>query len=252
MEMTIWTSPFSVISQPRLDTVRALSRWLVLLALAPIISACGVDVTVHRAPNYSPRDVTLSVLGVFKNGRMDAAAWNDWAATIAAATGAAGCTPAFDDRMEKAAPALFSELDESTRQDGITDEILERAAPSALGDAILVIESFGRAAQTKKPDDAETAPQQAPAPPPPSMGRRGRGRSVANTSAAPREAPRDELDVSIGVYSIRDRQGLASVQMHTDAGASADAIQTLSEKLRETLHGARCAGWTWQKSAVAR
>jgi hypothetical protein len=70
----------------------------------------------------------------------------------------------------------------------------------------------------------------------------------ANASAPPREPPRDELDVSIGVYSIGDRQVLASVRMHTEAGASADAPQALSEKLRETLHGARCAGWKWQSS----
>jgi hypothetical protein len=237
-----------VISQLRPDTVCAVSGRIALLAVALITCACGADVTAQRAPNYAPRDVNLSVLGVFKNGRMDAAAWNDWASTVAAATGDGTCAAAFDDRMEKAAPALFSELDESTRQDGITDEILDRAAPSALGNAILVLEVFGTPPRVKKADGVEPPPRQTPAPSP-SPGRRGRGRmGGANASAPPREPPHDELDVSIGVYSIGDRRVLASVRMHTETGASADALQTLSEKLRETLHGARCAGWKWQSS----
>ena len=227
---------------------------IAILAFGVIFCACGSDVTAQRTANYAPRGVTLSVLGVFKNGRMDAAAWNEWAPTIAAATGDPTCAAAFDDRMEKAAPALFSELDEGTRQDGITDEILDRAAPSALGDAILVMEVFGKAPQVKKREEPEVTPQPAPAPAPQSMGRRaGRGgRGSANPGPAPRQPPRDELDVSIGVYSIRDRQVMASVQMHTDSGASSDALHELSEKLRETLHGAKCAGWKWQESTDAR
>lgn len=231
----------------------ALSGRIALLAVALTVCACGgVDVTAQRAPNYVPREVTVSVLGVFKNGRMDAAAWNDWAATIDAAVGDRACAPAFDEGMEKAAPTLFSDIDETTRQDGITDEMLDRVAPSALGDAILVMEVFGTPPQMKKSESAEPPPQ--PAPPPQSLGRRkGRGmRGGAPASAPPREPKRDEFDVSIGVYSIRERQVLASVQMHTDAGASADALRKLSEKLRETLHGARCAGWTWQSSHVAK
>ncbi|HVW25654.1 MAG TPA: hypothetical protein VHC69_09805 [Polyangiaceae bacterium] len=225
-----------------------------MLALALTTCACGADVTTYRAPNYAPRRVTLSVLGVFKNGRMDAAAWNDWAPTIADATGDETCTAAFDDRMEKAAPALFNELDESTRQDGVTDEILDRVAPSALGNAIMILEVFGRPTPMKKAEDVEASPQQAPPASAPLSGRgRGRGRlGGANQSAARNGPPTDALEVSIGVYSIRDQQVIASVQMHPDAGESADALQKLSEKLRETLHGAKCAGWIWQSREVAK
>lgn len=185
---------------------------------------------------------------------MDAAAWNDWAPTIADATGDETCTAAFDDRMEKGAPALFNELDERTRQDGITDEILDRVAPSALGNAILILEVFGRPTQMKKADDVEASPQQAPPAAAPLSGRgRGRGRfGGAAESAARSGPPPDTLEVSIGVYSIRDQQVIASMQMHPDAGESADALQKLSEKLHETLRGARCAGWTWQSSEVAK
>jgi hypothetical protein len=241
----------SVISQLHSDTVPALSRavWLVLAA-ALSVCACGTDVTVQRTPNYAPRDVTLSVLGVFKNGAMDAGAWNDWAPTVARATGNGACSAAFDDRMATAVPTLFSDLDESTRQDGITDEVLDRVATDALGNAILVLEVYGGVAKVKKPGEAEATPQQPPASPPQAMGR-GRRRG-ATPSAAPREPPPEKLEVSIGVYSIRDRQVVASVQMRADADASADATQELSGKLRETLHGAKCAGWTWQDSKSAK
>jgi hypothetical protein len=223
----------------------------VLIGLA--VAACGADVTAYRSATYAPRDLTLSVLGVFRNGRMDSGAWNEWSQTIAAATGDASCSAAFDDRMEKAAPALFSELDESTRQDGITDEILDRMAPSARGGAILVIEAFGRG-PPKKAGTEEAQPQQAPASSPAPMGRRGGrgGRRGATPTSAPRESPREELEISIGVYSVHDHQVTASVQMHADAGSSTDALHELSAKLGETLHGARCAGWTWQDAAVAK
>jgi len=227
-------------------------RWVVPVFIGLAVVACGTDVTMYRAASYTPRDITLSVLGVFRNGRMDPGAWAEWAPTIAAAVGDGTCSAAFDDRMEKGAPALFSELDESTRQDGITDEILDRAAPSALGGAILVIEVFGRASSPKKPANGEASSGPAPASSQPSVGRRqGRGR-MRGASAAPPQPPRDLLEVSIGVYSIRDRQVTASVQMHADAGASSDALHELSGKLRDTLHGARCAGWTWQGGADAR
>ncbi|HEX4336181.1 MAG TPA: hypothetical protein VH062_09725 [Polyangiaceae bacterium] len=220
-----------------------------LLSICLITVGCGTDVTVNRTPAYVPGAVTLSVFGVFKNGRMDPAAWDEWAPTIAAAVGSATCPAAFDDHMEKSVPALFSELDESTQQDGITDELLDRAAASARGDALLVIETFGGATLSRKRGSADATPAPPPAPTSPPAGRhRGRGgmRGAPAQSASP-EPPRDALDVSVGVYSIREHEVTASVRLHTDGTASPDTLRELSAKLRETLHGARCAGWAWQE-----
>src|SRR6516162_5998817 len=125
--------------------VCALSGRIASLAVALIVCGCGSDVTTYRTPNYAPHDVPLSVLGVFKNGRMEAAAWGDWAPAIAAATGDGTCAAAFDEGMEKAVPGLFSELDDIILKQKTAYEILDRAATSALGDAILVMEVFGRA-----------------------------------------------------------------------------------------------------------
>ena len=225
-------------------------RWLTLLALGPVILACGSDVTVQRVASYAPHGTTLSVLGVFKNGRMDPGAWNEWAPTIVAAVGDETCTAAFDDRMEKAAPALFTELDEQTRQDGITDELLDRAASNARGGAILVVEVFGGVSPVKKPGNEAPAPA---APPPSTMRGQGRGRrrSMAPSAAPPRQS-HDQLDVSVGVYSLHEHQVMASVEMHADAGGSSDELRAFSDKIRAMLHGAKCAGWAWQDEAKPR
>jgi hypothetical protein len=220
-----------------------------LLSIGLVMAGCGMDVTVSRTPAYAPRSITLSVFGVFKNGRMDPAAWDEWAPTIAAAVGSTSCPAAFDDHMEKSAPALFSELDESTQQDGITDELLDRAASSARGDALLVIETFGGTTHLGKRGSADAAPAPTPAPssPPPTGRHRGRGgMRGAPAQTTPRELPRDSFDVSVGVYSIRAHEVMASVRLHTDGAASPDALHELAEKLHDTLHGARCTGWAWQ------
>jgi hypothetical protein len=212
------------------------------------VVGCGSDVelTVNHVPGYSGRNVAVSALGVFKNGRMDTGAWEEWQPVISGAIVNGKCDPAFDARMEKGAPALFTLLDESAKDEGITDEILDRVGPSARGGAILVIESFGRP-PPKKGASADAPPESKPAPQQQPRGRgRGRGRMPVD-SAEQREPPREKFEVSVGVYSVQAHEVVASVHLQY-ADTNKDALGAFSAKLRETLAGVTCTGWIWQEA----
>ena len=90
---------------------------------------------MNTAPGYVARDLRVSILGVFDNGRMNQAAWDDWSPMISAALHGTRCDPGFGDAMEKDASALFSDVDQSTRNDGITDELFDRLGASARGNS---------------------------------------------------------------------------------------------------------------------
>lgn len=222
----------------------------ILIAIALGVAGCGSDVqlSVNHAPGYSARNLTLSVLGVFKNGRMDAGAWGEWAPIISAAVGSNQCKPAFDENMEAAVRPLYDSFDDSTREDGITDEILDSVGKNARGDAILVIEAFGRPTPMKV-GSTEAAP--APAPPPPQRsGRHGRGRSSAPAASETTPAPAPvRFEASVGVYSLKTHEIVASVHTQYDAADSEAALAGFSRQLRATLLGATCADWAWQHAS---
>jgi hypothetical protein len=206
--------------------------------------ACSdTELTVNTAPGYVARDLRVSVLGVFDNGRMNQAAWDDWSPMIAAALHGTRCDPGFSDAMEKDAPAVFSDVDQSTRNDGITDELFDRLGANARGNSILVVEVFGHPKQKKTDSTPTVAPdysgqtQRGGG-----RGRRGRGEPE---SVEPPASTETNYEVSIGVYSPSVHEVVASVVLSNESPSS-DTLNEFAAKLRATLAGATCAGWKWQ------
>jgi hypothetical protein len=215
-----------------------------------IAELCGcaptVELAVNEAPGYTGHGEKISVLGVYKNGRMDVGAWGEWQPIVAAAVPGAACAPAYGDEMEKAEPSLFEEFDDYVRENGITDEILDKLSAAAKGRTILVIEAFGKPPTIKRAGDE---PVQPPAPQPQSTGR-GRGRrgmsgpgpSGARTAPPPEEAN----ELSVGLYSLDAHEIVASVDAKYPTANADEAMKDFDAKFHAITTGAACAGWKWQ------
>jgi hypothetical protein len=207
----------------------ALARWLFVVALA----SCGssdVDFVTKVAKDFRRDGATVSVFGVYKDGRMSADAWKDLAPALSLASNA--CEPAFGDELVATDRVLADAIDDEARSDGVTEELLDAFATAASGDVILLVTVAGQ------PPKDTTKHVAAPARP---MGGRRRGMGPAPVRI--RTTNHDALEMSASLYSIRAKKTVAVVAM-TYTGKNADeGLAAFAEKLRAELPALRCAAW---------
>src|SRR5580693_3573386 len=100
---------------------------LLLALVASVCAACSDvgNVNLKMAPGFTPNHDSVSVLGVFRDGRMSSDAWTPIGPPLSTALGEVGdlCEVAYGDRLQQERPELFTFLEEDTRMNGITEEI---------------------------------------------------------------------------------------------------------------------------------
>ena len=141
---------------------RALLALLLLTA-----TSCG-DADTHFTVNTAPdlQKMTVSVLGVFKEGRMSPESWDEIGPKISSVFGAQGMCPiAYNAKLITDKPDLAEAVDDYSRANGVTDDLLDQLAPAANGDAVLVITVAGRPIKQAHDSSASAMP-----PPPPRPG----------------------------------------------------------------------------------
>jgi hypothetical protein len=219
----------------------ALRSRFVLLALAVpgITLGCGGDASydVRYAAAYTPPR-TVSVFGVFRDGRMNPEAWDALGSRLSAPLGGASCEIAIGAKLTLEAPTLLSALDDTTRANGVTDAILGEFAPMAKADTILVFTIAGRPPQPL-PDKPGT--RATPASNRFSTGRRMRGNTGPQPST-PR-ADRNVFEISASLYSVKTKESVGVIGMSYEGQSVEDAFQKFAAKLSAELPGTRCAGW---------
>ncbi len=102
---------------------------LAALATLPLVG-CADTSTVHAAyaPGWTrPSRGSISVLGLYRDGRMDADSWDDMEPYAARALGSSACPLPLDDAST------------GSRVEGFSDGWLATVAPQATGDYVLVI-----------------------------------------------------------------------------------------------------------------
>lgn len=236
-----------------MNCARAMGASWIFLTLG---AGCGAEESqfiVNYAPDFaSANPHTVSIFGVFKDGRMDAEAWDVVAPRLSNLFARSACTAAFGaDLVSNSAP-LASAVDEYTRNYGVTDPLLDEFGAAAKGDLILVLSIAG------KPRSAGADGEPASEPPPQTI----RGAGGARPGGARRGGsppPGDPhhnagtshpVEVSASLFSVPLRRSVASV-VERYAGKSADeAIANLEQKLREGIPGAGCAGWDFDTHPV--
>ena len=208
-------------------------------ALAITTASCAAEdpgLTVRYAPGFTPARSTVSVFGVFLNGRMSPEAWGWFGPSLTKALGGTPCEAVFGDQLQQSDPALFDETDTLVKSDGITDAMLDRFTPRASGDLVLVITVHGRVRNAKEPGDDHRAarPQQRP------PGPFGPGRRHAGATAE------RGLTLSAIVFSRRLHQSVGRLSMRYMGTSLDQAINRFTQQLGAEMPAATCRGWTWE------
>jgi hypothetical protein len=225
-------------------------RLRLALPLLPLLaSACSDDAqfTTRFASDFAPGGHRISVLGLFKDGRMNAEAWESLGPQLSAPFGAT-CDTAYGS-LVTGNPGLSAAVDDYVRANGPGDELLEQLAPAASGDVILVFTVAGHVAPKSLPTSDPNLNQGAS----PSMGTgkyRGMrpGASSMGGSRGMRAAPAGPaaFEISASLFSVSQHKSVGLVSMAYDGPSADDAIQRMKAKLAAAIPGATCGGWDWK------
>jgi hypothetical protein len=214
-----------------------------LLALAVSCDEGDAHFTINFASDFSPAKHTISVLGVYKDGRMSVDGWEALAPRLGPAI-CAGTREAGYNTLAATNGVLADAVDAYAQADGPTDELLTRLAPAAKGDLVLVVTFAGKLPVRATTDAGATASQQAA-----TRGRGGRrgGGGGGRTRGAAAESVKDAdlLDISSSIFSVAQARSVAQVAMQYTGTSMDDAIARFAAKLRESLPKTACTGWNW-------
>jgi hypothetical protein len=223
---------------------------LATLALSSV-TACSGDTqfTTRTAPEFSQGRHTLSVFGVFKDGRMSSDAWETIGPRLSAPFGSA-CAAAYGTPLFTAKPALSSAIDDYARANGVGDELLDQFAPAATGDLILVVTVAGRVGKTEGPGAPETSAISGGAPATSRSGAGGtsgfgRGGGGHFPSGPRRRVDETSFEMSASLFSVSLHRSVALVAMQYAGSSVDDAVAKLAAKLGATIPGSTCGGWNW-------
>ncbi len=223
------------------------------LALAPaLLCACSGDAQLSSrfASGFTRAPHTVSVFGVYKDGRMSSEAWEQVGPGLSRPFGAT-CEQAYA-QIESRTQPLSGAIDDYARANGVGDDLLEQLAPAAQGDLILLITVAGRVGSkgANLPDTSTLA-----------TGAPGVGSSKYRTGSAigspmgpaPRSSggmgkPLDAsaaFEMTASLYSVADKKAVGIVTLAYDGKSVDDAIAQLAARLGQELPGSRCGGWNW-------
>lgn len=205
--------------------------------------ASELGLRVEQAPEYTPQSGSkISVFGVFHDGRMDEHAWSPLEPKLAEAFGGRRtCEPGYGKRMRASDDALTHTIDHLIRENGIDDDVLEKVAPAAQGDFILVLMLY-----KKVPQFHDGGARMRVAAQPMGMGRRG-SRAPMSRYAPPAE---DEhvFELSASLFSRAAHKLVAQVDLRYTGEDLDAAMSEFAKKLETVVPGATCAGWNWPSS----
>jgi hypothetical protein len=211
-------------------------------------SCAGEDAhfDVQFAPEFKGQGVSVSVFGVFRDGRMSVDAWDELGPKLSPSFGSGMCDVAYGKRLLESNGSVARDVDDESRENGVTDELLGRFGSRAKGEAILVLTMAGEVAGARDAGASANAVAP-PAPPPPTRGRGGRrGRSMGGPPGGrSRGAERSSFELSASLFSVRLGRPVAVVSMTYTGVSHAEALEKFRRELEKTFPRAACAGWDW-------
>jgi hypothetical protein len=200
-----------------------LGVWICLAACA------GSEAEFHVSTPSTARDLTVSVLGVFRDGKMMPEAW-DLGAALVAPIGGAGCAILYSNDLVTSHPELAAAIDNHARANGVTEPLLATLAPATASDAIVLIEISGhppkvlRTETTLRPVTGQMTKPASPY----------QTHTVTDGSA---------FDVDVSAYSVREHRIIAELAMRYTGKDTDRALKLFTERLGTTFPGWKCAAW---------
>jgi hypothetical protein len=222
-----------------------------LLVSAFACDASDVLFTTNVASDLARTKHTVSVLGVYRDGRMSMGGWDVLAPHVEAflgpGPGSAHCEVGYES-LESSNEALVSAVDEFARSDGPTDPLLSLLAPAAHGDLILVLTFAGKLAEPTSDGGPENAtPVQSGRSSVPG-GLRGGGSAALGSSPSDTPADLNHLEISASLFSVALGRTVALVAMQYLGRNNDEAAAKFGTKLQQSLPNMKCVGWNWGAS----
>ncbi|HEY3593230.1 MAG TPA: hypothetical protein VGL13_05130 [Polyangiaceae bacterium] len=212
-------------------------------SIAVLASCGGEQPDVKYARGYVPGPHRVSILGVFKDGRMDAGAWTALAPKLNDEL-EGPCQAGYDDRLRKTDAKLFATIDEQTEQEGVTPSLLDKLAPRTDAELILVVYEYGTPMVAADPNTAPKAQTPPTASTSGHHGRRGHHPPGAPDADHPHEAG---VELAASLFDVREHAFVAEVDVKRAKTADAAADQ-LAKSFESVLSGSTCASFDWDKS----
>ena len=223
------------------------------------------QVAVAPAPDAAKPE-SVSVFGIFRNGRMSPEAWEDFGKALSMPFGEGICKAAYDVVLADANPDLAAAIDDYTKENGVSDELLAKFAPLAKGDTILLIAIDG---QLPRPTAASAEKPSKPAQNPSASGQgnyggsgagqgggRGMGRggggmgrggmSGRRQQSAPAQQAKPDKgswELTAYFYSVRLRQSTRQVVLKQQGQDVDGDLKLFAAKLGTEIPGVPCRGW---------
>lgn len=219
-------------------------------SLAALTCSCGeagVYYDVKFAPGFAPGPTTVSVLGVYQDGRMSNETWNELDARLAPVLGQPSCEAIWGEDFRRSNPDLFEQIDRTSQAEGVTEDMLDRFSEAALGDAIMVISlHVRRVAESGAQGDATGAgsrnPYSATGPLPGSRGARG-GPPPRPGAIRPDRWQGQEIRLAATLFSAKSHQPMGRIVLTYLGTNIDDATRRFVKKIGESLPGSMCKGW---------
>jgi hypothetical protein len=245
------------------------------LVVASALAACATtdevqpQVAVAPAPEATQPE-SVSVFGIFRNGRMSPEAWEDFGKVLSMPFSEGICKAAYDVVLTDTYPELAAAIDDYAKENGVSDELLEKFAPFAKGDTIVLIAIDGQlpkpaAASADKPAKPVQTPSSSgqgnpggsgsdPAMGPGAgrgmgrggggMGRGGMGRGRSQSAPAQHAKPdKGSWELTAYFYSVRLHQSTRQVELKQQGQDIDGDLKLFAAKLGTELPGVPCRGW---------
>jgi hypothetical protein len=215
-----------------------------VLAVIALCSCSDATFATQYAPTFHRDAPGISVLGVYKDGRMSSDAWNDLAPRLASVFGGKSCDAFYRDQLLSNEPALASAIDDQAREDGVTDDLAGALAPAAVADTIAFVTVLGLPAKAPSNKAVKSAPSGAAASPMRGGrgGRHGYGGGGGGGAAA-EKLPPDAFEMALALYSIREHRTVGVIAMKYDGKNVDEGVSSFIAKVHAELPAATCLGW---------
>jgi hypothetical protein len=185
--------------------------------------------------------LSLSVFGVFRDGRMSVDAWDQIGPKLSPSLGSASCDVAFGKRLLESNGSAAREVDDEARENGVTDDLLARFGSRAKGEAILLLTMAGEV-MTARDGGAAPAPVAQSIRSQARGGRRGRPMSSMPPNRA-HGAERSSFEMSASIFDVHLGRRIAVVSMTYSGSSQSEALDKFRHELERTLPHALCVGW---------
>lgn len=224
--------------------------YLLALLLAPAACSDDAQFTTRFASDFAHGRHAVSVFGLFKDGRMDAEAWEVLGPKLSAPFGAT-CPAAYGAMVATDQP-LSAAIDDYVRANGPGDELLEQVAPAAAGDLVVVFTVAGRVVPKASATADSSMLSSGSSPGGMGMGAgkyrgaRPTGQTYGRAGMAAANRGPAAFELSASIYSVSQKKSVGLVAMAYDGPSADDALARMATKLAQTVPGSTCAGWDWK------